>query len=193
VREVSAAGTAGPPDAAVPRAPSNRPVTPAVAVALIILAVSFALSVAFVLANGGLDLPAAADGSGSSSHPATAAPTPTGRAKVTPSAASTSGSSGSVSRRSASTTQPAAPAPMAARPGPTPVPGLRRPPNRYAHLTTCPGTHDCWIYIVRRADNLFSIAGYFGVSLSVVRARNPWTRTTRLPAGQKLLLPTPER
>jgi LysM repeat protein len=60
-------------------------------------------------------------------------------------------------------------------------------------LTKCPDAPDCWIYVVRAGDNLFSIARYFGVSLNVVERRNPWAESTPLVAGQKLLLPTPTR
>jgi LysM repeat protein len=47
--------------------------------------------------------------------------------------------------------------------------------------------------VVRQGDNLVSIAHYFGVPLKVVQERNPWTDTTPLVAGQKLLLPPPTR
>jgi LysM domain len=152
VSELSAGGTAGPPDPEAPRAGSKRTVTPAVAGALIILALSFALSVAFVLANGGLDLPAAA-----SSPSASNGPTPSQVEAPRPTAGRTAG-------------------PLS---------------DRYELLTACPGTPDCWIYVVRRGDNLSSIASYFGVSLKAVESHNPWTRTAGLVAGQKLRLPAP--
>jgi hypothetical protein len=90
---------------------------------------------------------------------------------------------------------PATAAPTAAplRPTPTPRPTAPLTSKRYDLLSVCPDTADCWVYVVRSGDNLFSIANYFGVPLSAVEQRNPWTSTTPLVAGQKLLLPTPTR
>ena len=59
-------------------------------------------------------------------------------------------------------------------------------------LTACPGTPDCYIYVVRSGDNLFSIARYFGVPLNTVKAMNPWTKNG-LVAGRELRIPTPTR
>jgi LysM repeat protein len=60
-------------------------------------------------------------------------------------------------------------------------------------LRPCPNVDKCWIYTVRRGDNLFSIANYFGVSLESIYDRNPWTRTESLRAGRELRLPPPTR
>ena len=59
-------------------------------------------------------------------------------------------------------------------------------------MKPCPGTPDCYIYIVRSGDNLFSIAKYFGVPLKTVQAMNPWTKSG-LVAGKELRIPTPTR
>jgi LysM repeat protein len=172
----------GRPDQVAPRGRSNRTVTPAIAAALVVLAASFALSVAFVLANGGLDLPAAQRPSNSSSAVAEAS---------SPAATSTALAGQSI--------PPASPAPGSSTPTatpttrPTPAATPRSSSNRYDLLTACPDTPDCWIYVVRQGDNLFSIARYFGVPLGVVEERNPWTKDTQLVAGQKLLLPPPTR
>jgi LysM repeat protein len=188
----SADGMGGRPGQVAPRGRSNRTVTPAIAAALVVLAASFALSVAFVLANGGLDLPAAQRAS-SSSGDLGAVPTP-GATSTEVAAASAPASPAS----SASAT-PESPAPSTAKPTPapsaTPRPAAtpRSSSNRYDLLTACPDTPDCWIYVVREGDNLFSIARYFGVPLAVVETRNPWTKDTQLVAGQKLLLPPPTR
>jgi hypothetical protein len=84
----------------------------------------------------------------------------------------------------------------AATPSPTPEPTPKATPrptsNRFALLKPCPGTSGCYIYIVRRGDNLFSIAKYFGVPLKTVQAMNPWTKSG-LVAGHELRIPTPTR
>ena len=187
-------GMGGRPDPVAPPRRSNRTVTPAIAGALVVLAASFALSVAFVLANGGLDLPAAQRPS-SSSGTVGGAPTAAPSAGTSPSAvAEESGAPPEASPAGPPTPSAATATPRATTPaGPTPEATLRPESNRYDLLTACPGTSDCWIYVVRGGDNLFSIARYFGVPLSAVEERNPWTKTTNLVAGQKLLLPTPTR
>ena len=185
-------GMPGRTDPVQSRSRSNRTVTPAIAAALVVLAASFALSVAFVLANGGLDLPAA---EGPSSSPAgaggAASPAASSSAVAGVSLPPSSGepeASPTSAAASATPTGTATPTPRA-----TPKPTTRPSSNRYDLLTECPGTPDCWVYVVREGDNLFSIARYFGVPLDVVEARNPWTKTTQLVAGQKLLLPPPTR
>ncbi len=184
----SADAVDGRPDSVAPRSRPSRTVTPAIAGALVVLAASFALSVAFVLANGGLDLPAARRPSQTTdvagNHPGSTA-TALAEASVEPSA-STAAASPS---ETPVTATPAAPATAQ----PTPAPTARPSSNRYDLLTACPNTPDCWIYVVRQGDNLFSIARYFGVPLDKVEERNPWTKTTQLVAGQKLLLPPPTR
>ncbi len=194
--EDSVAGSGGPQDSAIPAARSNRAVTPAVAGALVVLAASFGLSVAFVLANGGLDLPAAAHAPRGSSDLAAA---PTATVTVTPSVAPTGAPSVLVSPEPTPSAIEPTPAPsLAATPRPTIVPPTIAPTpgpssNRYELLTACPDTPDCWVYVIREGDNLFSIAKYFGVQLKTVEERNPSTKTTQLVAGEKLLLPTPTR
>jgi LysM repeat protein len=187
VPEDSVDGVGERPDAVAPRGRTNRTVTPAIAGALVVLAASFALSVAFVVANGGLSLPAAQR------------PVSTGAVTgAVPSAVASGSAEASVAPTESEATlaspapsSKATPAPSAtARPTPeTPGPSS----NRYDLLTACPSTPDCWVYVVRQGDNLVSIARYFGVPLKVVEQRNPWTTTSQLVAGQKLLLPAPTR
>jgi hypothetical protein len=76
---------------------------------------------------------------------------------------------------------------------PTPAAPATPSSDRYALLTPCSDRPDCWIYVIRSGDNLFSIANYFGVPLETVYALNPTTRTTPLRAGQPLVLPAPTR
>ena len=76
---------------------------------------------------------------------------------------------------------------------PVPTPEATPRSDRYALLTPCPDAPRCWIYVVRRGDNVYSIARYFGVSESRVYAMNPWLETTGLRAGQELRLPPPTR
>ena len=91
--EDTVGGRADLPDSTSPPSRPNRTVTPAIAAALVVLAASFALSVAFVLANGGLDLPAAQRPSSSSAAigvvaSPSAAPTSTAQASIAPSSSS---------------------------------------------------------------------------------------------------------
>ncbi len=178
--------------------------TPAIAISLATLVLSFTISAAFVMANGGLTMPPAAI----ASHPPAASP----------SLAAAAPSSGAAATIAPSAVAPVVtPSPIAATvspaatPSPTATPTVSPPPttkptskptakptpkpssNRYALLTACPGASDCWIYVIRSGDNLASIANYFGVSLQRVKNMNPWTQTTGLKSGQKLRIPTPTR
>ena len=164
---------------------ATRTVTPATAAALALFGLAFVVSVGFVVATGGLTVTAAAptatqggavlgevdapSGEVSTPEP-TIEPTPL----PTPTAAAT-----------------ASPSPS---PSPTPEPTAKPKPtsDRYALLKPCPKTPDCYIYVVRSGDNLFSIAKYFGVPLKTVQAMNPWTQSG-LVAGRDLRIPTPTR
>lgn len=174
----------------VPRG-SGLQLTPAIVGALFVLAASFALSVGFVVANGGMDLPAAGGppqaalesaGSGPS-----LSPVPTSSASVSPIPTTVAGPSPAptIPATPASTAPPAPSATPPATPGSS--------SDRYALLEPCSDTPGCWIYVIRSGDNLVSIARYFGIPLDVVTERNPWTTTTALVAGQELRLPAPTR
>jgi hypothetical protein len=177
-----------------PGAPTGTglPVTPAIIAALLVLAASFALSIGFVVANGGMDLTAAAT---PQAGLVSGAPSPVG-----------SGAPAAASDQPATSTAPSAePGPSASidsattPPSPTPLPSPsaavtpRPSSDRYALLHPCPDAVDCWIYVIRSGDNLVSIARYFGVPMTVVTQLNPWTETTPLVAGQELRLPPPTR
>ena len=178
-----------------PPAPSEAGLrlTPAVFSALLVLALSFALSVGFVVANGGMELAGLPGGSPQDSvasippNPEPSQPPPTDPPSAQP-APPTAEPSVEASVDAATATPSVAPTPT---PAPTATP--RPSSDRYALLEPCGDEPDCWIYTVREGDNLVSIARYFGVPLGVVTERNPWTETTPLVAGQELRLPPPTR
>ena len=173
-----------------PSGPVRRPgttLTPGIIGALLVLAASFALSVGFVVANGGMDLPVAP----SAGPPAAVeSPAPSVGGPPDASAVPASGSPLPGSEPSPAVAPSASPAGTAA---PSTAPTARPTSDRYALLDPCLDAPDCWIYVVRGGDNLVSIANYFGVPLAVVTERNPWTTTTHLVAGQELRLPPPTR
>ena len=170
-------------------------VTPATAGALAVFLVAFAISLGFMLANGGLalsDAPTPAPSAGVLGEVETAAPHPT--PAHTPIATSTPAP--------AATPRPTATAAVVATPIPSPTPAAtpaatarptsRPTSGRYALLRACPDQADCWIYRVRSGDNLYSIARYFGVPLKTVQAWNPWT-ANGLKVGRDLRIPPPTR
>ena len=164
--------------------------TPAIVATLLVLAASFALSVGFVVANGGMDLPMA---SGSSPEAGIQSPAPSPASSASPAVASEAPSpvaSPSASASIAAETAAPSVAPTASpSSAPTPAPSS----DRYALLEPCGDAPDCWIYTIRGGDNLVSIARYFGVPFDTVVELNPWTETTQLVAGQELRLPPPTR
>jgi LysM repeat protein len=160
-------------------------VSRAILAAIAILLVSAVGSFGFILARGGLAMPQAPGATGEVAA-ATGTPAPTAVAAV-PTA-----SPSPTPEPSPSPTPTPAPTPIptpAATPAPTPAPSS----DRYALLQPCPDKPDCWIYTVRKGDNLTGIAKYFGIPLQTVRDLNPWTETKGLEPGQKLILPPPTR
>jgi LysM domain len=176
---------------------TGRSITPAILGSIVLLVGAFVLSVGFVASRGGMELTgvaiASATPSATTVAAASAAPsalptsTNTANAVATPTAAPTPASSPSPT--------PTPPPAATSSPIPTPTATPRPKPSsaRYALLTACPKTPDCWIYKVRSGDNLYSIAHYFGVSQAKVHAMNPWLKATGLHAGQSLRLPPPTR
>jgi hypothetical protein len=178
----------------------SRPIATIAGAGAVIVAA--AITVAFVVAGGGLSIAGPTDG-----------PNPTGSnvAVVSPSAApgdstgpgvsegpASPGPSPTVGHSPADSVAPS-PTPSAAasvRPSPRPSsPGATPTPSsdRYALLVPCPDQPDCYIYTIRSGDNLFSIARYFGVPLEKVYDLNPWARTQGIQAGDELILPPPTR
>ncbi len=189
---------------AAPEVRSGIDLTPAIAGALLVLAASFALSVGFVVANGGMSLPGVVPPSPSVAQvSAGPGPTPSPAASVGSASEAPSVQPSVEPAPEASVnaeTSPPTVAPTAAPTAlpsatPTAMPTAKPSPSsdRYALLAPCPDAANCWIYVVRAGDNLVSIANYFGVSLDEVYERNPWAETEQLVAGKELRLPPPTR
>ena len=192
-------GAATVTEAPVAAVRAGRTLSPAILGSLVLLVLAFAASFGFVMSRGGLDLAVATSPSpeASASGLAAASPTTEPAATATPSAepAPTSTPAPTPSPTVAPTPEPT-PEPTAeptAEPTPEPTPEATPRSDRYALLTPCPDAPRCWIYVVRRGDNVYSIARYFGVPESRVYAMNPWLETTGLRAGQELRLPPPTR
>ena len=190
-------GAATVTEAPVAAVRTGRAVSPAILGSLVLLVLAFAASLGFVMSRGGLELAGAASASPAASASAVAEASPT----VEPTATSQPTAEPTPEPTSAPTPSPTAP-PTAtptpeATPEPTPDPTAEPTPkptsDRYALLSPCPDTPKCWIYVVRRGDNVYSIARYFGVAESRVYAMNPWLENTGLRAGQELRLPPPTR
>lgn len=169
----------------------GRAMSPAMLGSLVVLVMAVTASVAFVLARGG-SLSIAPTGSPDASvavlspSPASVAPaSPTAVAEVTPTPVPTPSPT-----PSPTATPSPSPSPS---PSPTRTPRPAPTSDRYQLLRACPNTPRCYIYTVRRGDNVYSIARYFGVSQDSIYARNPWLRNTGLRAGQELRLPPPTR
>jgi hypothetical protein len=177
--------------AGVPPPPRVRePISPAVIGSALVLISAIAASFGFLAIRGGFDLAVATASPPQIAVVATPtvvpsvviepSPTPLMTPSLTP---ATTPSPTPIA--TPSSTPPLTPAPT---PRPTPAPTS----DRYALLTRCASTPDCWIYTIRSGDNLRSIANYFGVSYDRVLAMNPNLRRP-IHAGDKLRIPTPTR
>jgi hypothetical protein len=184
--------------AGTPPPKTRQPISVAVIGSALVLAGALAASFGFLIVRGGFDLPIASPGSSPFALAATAAPaaSPSQAPTVVPSDAPSaslppSPSPSQVPSDSPAPTPPPSPTPApSARPTPQPTPAPTS--DRYALLTRCPSTPDCWIYTIRSGDNLRSIANWFGVSYDRVRAMNPGLAVP-IHAGDRLRIPTPTR
>jgi hypothetical protein len=166
-----------------------------------VLVLAAALAGISLAANGDLSIatmpgspsPAAPAGSGSAAIPgaADASPVPI----VTPGAVALPSADASGTRTPAGPAS-AAPGATAAVAAATSAPATPTPtpkPRKYPGLTACPGTPDCYIYVVKAGDALGAIADRYGLGLDEVLARNPSIRDPGLIVrGQRIKLPTPK-
>jgi hypothetical protein len=177
---------------------ARRPVSPAVIVAILVFVAAIAASFGFLAVRGGFDLAVAAE----SPSDVAAVPTPAGSPDAGAGAASPTPAV-TPAPTPAPSTEPSAPAATpspvvtpAPTPAPTPTPESTPSPkpssDRYAVLTACPARANCWVYVIRKGDNLVSIANWFGVDYDRMRAMNPRLRVP-IHAGDQLRIPTPTR
>jgi nucleoid-associated protein YgaU len=152
-----------------PLQPGRRTLTPAVGIAAIFAATAAVVSVAFVMARGGLQLPLA-----TASAPPVAVVSP-GAPNPPASPAATAAASPSAAPSSPEASAPPTPPPTA---GPSAAPtGIASPtlapddPLRV--LAGCPDHPGCYLYTVRRGDTYSGVSDRYGVLLWIMDALNP--------------------
>ena len=202
----------GATDASAPAGRSIPDIPKATVAALLILVLSAALSFAFVVQRGGIAMPVVGESPTAIAVVATPtpdvpnaseAPVPTevpASVAVEPSPSPTP--SPSLSPTPTATPSPTpSPTPTPTSPTPSPTPDGTASPTptatptstRYKLLEPCPNRKNCFIYVVRSGDNLFSIANYFGHSLATIYRLNPQYPETRLRVGDPVRMPPPTR
>jgi LysM domain len=139
-------------------ASGRRAVTPAVILAAAFTTACAVVSITFVAARGGLQLPVAGSPAASAVAAASEAPTPT--ATTAPSLGPTT----------APTLLVATPAPtLAPTTPPTPMPSL----DPLAVLPPCPDHPGCYLYTIQRGDTLSTIADHWLIGLTILEVLNP--------------------
>jgi LysM repeat protein len=177
-----------------PAAPPREPVSRAVLGSTVVLAAAIAASLGFLAVHGGIavELPSVVPTqvavAPSVPLPPMASPAPT--ISIAPSPSPSPSASVTPAPTSTPTASPS--------PSPTPSPTRTEKPtpssDRFAVLTKCSSTSDCWVYVIRAGDNLRSIANWFGVSYERILQMNPTiTDPTTIHAGDHLRIPTPTR
>jgi hypothetical protein len=208
----------GATDASSPAGRGIPEIPKATVAALLILVLSAGLSFAFVVQRGGIAMPVvgesptaiAAVATPTAAVPdatdATEAPVPTevsASVAVEPSPTPAPSSSPAPIATPSRTPSPVPTPTLTPSPIPTPTPtpaGTASPKptatptsTRYKLLKPCPNRKNCYIYVVRSGDNLFSIANYFGHSLATIYRLNPQYPETRLRVGDPVRMPPPTR
>lgn len=157
----------------------RRVLTPAVTAATAFAVLAAIVSVAFVSARGGLELPVAA--SATPGIAAASAPPATMAAAATPAPTTPANTTGP-------TTAPSPPA-SAGPTEPLPTAASSGPADPLAGLPPCPGHPGCFEYTVRRGDSFTAVSDRYGLLLWITRALNPEVTDERvITIGQTLYL-----
>ena len=83
------------------------------------------------------------------------------------------------------------PAPSATR---RPTPPAPRIEDQFPELSRCPGVSDCYVYVVQRGDNFFSIVRYYRVDYDTAVRMNAWlSHVAVIRSGDRIRIPTPRR
>jgi len=145
------------------RPPTGRTLTPAVLLATAFTVGCVVLSIAFVAAHGGLQVPqlVAAASRTPTDSPGTSEPAGSSPASTEP--APSAGPTSDLGSPAPSVTPPAPSL------GPTPVPSI----DPLTALPACPDHPGCYLYTIRRGDTLSTIGDHWLISVSILEALNP--------------------
>lgn len=173
--------------------PAREPVSRAVLGSALVLVAALAASFGFLAVRGGFDVALVSPDPSQVAVAPTASQAPVPPSSSAPPPSQTPAATVSPSVAPSPTPAPSTP-PQSTPPPPTPGPTPRPSSDRFALLTPCPSTPDCWIYVIRAGDNLRSIANYFGVSYERILDMNPSINDpATVRPGFRLRIPTPTR